>query len=118
MPTTPAGLPYPEPASAPDVPYWLQQLAEAIPTLTIEVGAATLAGDATNARFQDLTYATEFDTAPTVLLQVLTGATSSSTVTQAWPSNITATSMRLNVLRTNTTDVTVRWVAFTFTGTP
>lgn len=34
MPNTPAlALPYPAPAAVPDVPYWLQQLAEAVDTL-------------------------------------------------------------------------------------
>lgn len=30
MPSTPNGLPYPDNAATPDVPYWLQQLADAV----------------------------------------------------------------------------------------
>lgn len=79
---------------------------------TVLTGTAVLTGDATNQRYLDVTFPTAFPSTPTILLQSLTGMTSSGTTQSVWPSGESSTGFRVNGVRNNTTNMSVRWFAF------
>ena len=78
----------------------------------VQSGTVSLAGDGTNQRTAAVTFPTAFSSTPIIMLQELTGMSSSTTTQTTWPSLETATGFTCNVVRNNTTTVTVRWFAF------
>jgi hypothetical protein len=78
----------------------------------MQTGTVSLAGDATNQRAQAVTFPVPFTSTPTILLQVLTGMTLSSTTQSVWPSGESASGFTANCVRNNTTTVSVRWFAY------
>lgn len=76
-----------------------------------QTGTVSLAGDATNQRTQAVTFPVPFPGTPTIMLQPLTGMSTSATTQNAWPSSESATGFTCNLTRNNTTTVSVRWVA-------
>jgi hypothetical protein len=79
MGTTPGGIPYPESTDVPDVPYWMQQQAEAIDAALrpkIQAGLVTLALTASNQATQAIVFDTPFPegTVPVVVVSYASSA--------------------------------------------
>jgi hypothetical protein len=75
-------------------------------------GTVTLTGNATDQRTATVTFSKAFPATPTIMLQELTGMTSSTTTQSTWPTLESATGFQVNGIRNNTTSLTVRWFAF------
>lgn len=74
-------------------------------------GLVTLTGNGTDSRSETVSFGVTFDSPPVVLVQELTGMSASGTTQTTWPSSITTTGCNIQAVRSNSTALTVRWVA-------
>jgi hypothetical protein len=98
MGTTPGGIPYPESTDVPDVPYWMQQQAEAIDTALrpkIQAGLASLTLSASSQATLAVVFTTPFPegTVPVVVASYASSAFSPPLIAGA--SNVTRTGFTL-----------------------
>lgn len=116
--TSPDRLPAPDDYQQPaDSPAAFRALADAVqaaltPRPTLVAGVVSLTGDGTSQRSATATFGVTFAEPPVVILQALTGMTNADTTQNLWPSNTTTTAVQVNGVRSNSTQITVRWIAF------